>query len=692
MPSSDVGHFELWSEATSPTREELRKFDDEIMRADAIVYKESDQDGIREDLEARFFDGDSLGDLFSPLRGARDLPSSPPCKRRRRRDLKVDSPLMPLRSEQSPPWKPKNMSFQEQLNSIIPDLPPVIEKPENVSSEDIDIFFTEMLQPIAKGVDRLIEQEQLQAADTIQRVKVPIMDFSRPAPPWEIHPVEKQDAAGSYRQQFTVSLMEEHFSNHLWPISRKAERAMQWAPFPAKLAKLPTEEIIEDESLSDYIAQPDMPDCNALTWKLDGLRILDDTESDIESINECCSPNTDAYESLMWRRKMDLKREYEEDVAGAREEDERANECRGKDSILGKKAHRMKPVGESFSAFNAIGDFMNIRNHQLETSNIDSPYFAPQIPQQEDKATNTKPTSTVISIPKPSSRVPSVPTPLPILTIPTMPRSFVISSTFLGNLKLCRRLREIYPSAELIERDFSLRSDLKPRSSKAVEGGTMDIDLAMSNEADIITSPGTGIILTTLQKIKQRSLPGQTARSSINDRISHSALRYENLFVLVSEGRIDNECESTDAGSAPGIDTEDCKAIIELTSFCSCIEGVHIVFVSGGEAELLTWMISLMIKHSVSSPNTQLLQDETSWEVFLRRMGLNAYAAQAVLAELKGPEGSLSKWSQSNEVSEDSGLAAFVKMSYRERVERFEHLFGGRRLLGIVGRTIDTRW
>ena len=693
VPSSDVRHFELASEATSPTRDELRKLDEQILKADVIRVREPKREASLENSDTKISECESLEALFSPLRGAKDLPSFPPYKRVRRDDMKVEGPLTPARSEPPPPWKPKNVSFQENLIDIIPDLPPFIEKPENAPSEDIDVFFNETIRPIAEGVDRRIEQEQLQGADTTQRVKVPVMDFSRPIPPWKTYPEKGQDSVCDYQRQFVTKLKEEHFSNHFWPISRKAERAMNWVPFPAKLAAVATqEEITENESLAGFISQPDKLDYSMLTWKLDGLRILDPTESDDESIEEGHFPDTTDFDSLMRCRKMHLKEENE-DIASTREIDGKDTERPEKESIPSAQDRGQLTFGEPFSAFTAIGDFMSLRNRHSKSSKTDSPYFLSGSLQKEEDVILPETTSGIALAPKATHQAPDLLVPLPALTMPTVPRPFVISSTLLANLKVSRQIRQLYPAAELIERDFGLHSAPKPFNPKGAIGGRSDIDNSITSEADIILSPGTGLIWTTLQKIKQRSLPGQVARSSVKDRILQTAPRYENLFVLVSQGSIENEEGKMDAKSAAWIDAKDCEAIAELTGFCSCIEGVQTFFISGGETESLTWTVSLMAKYGVSDPEVKLLQEETLWEVFLRRVGMNAFAAQAVLAELKGPpELPLNEWSQLNESSEDVGLVAFVKMSQYERIKRFEHLFGGTRLLRRISSVIDKSW
>ena len=72
---------------------------------------------------------------------------------------------------------------------------------------------------------------------------------------------------------------------------------------------------------------------------------------------------------------------------------------------------------------------------------------------------------------------------------------------------------------------------------------------------------------------------------------------------------------------------------------------------------------------------------------------MNAFAAQAVLGKLKhGESCGGADLGKGDELDGEWGLKAFVKMSARERYERFEVLLGGRNMLGRVGKVVDGKW
>ena len=164
--------------------------------------------------------------------------------------------------------------------------------------------------------------------------------------------------------------------------------------------------------------------------------------------------------------------------------------------------------------------------------------------------------------------------------------------------------------------------------------------------------------------------------------------RYERLLILVSENRHEG---------ASGLDNGDSTAFIEFTAFCSNVteSEIHVTFLAGGEEDLAKWIVAMMIKYAVAEhEEVKLIQDETLWEIWFRRAGMNAFAAQAVLGKLKADEscGGADDWKKGNRFGGEWGLKAFVKMSARERYHRFETLLGGRRMLGRVGEVVDGRW
>jgi len=138
----------------------------------------------------------------------------------------------------------------------------------------------------------------------------------------------------------------------------------------------------------------------------------------------------------------------------------------------------------------------------------------------------------------------------------------------------------------------------------------------LADEADIILSPATGILCTTLQKIKQRALPGQVGHAGVRERIQTIAARYERLIVYVSEGKSTNTGPVSDLHA---LDDRDCEALVSLTGFAATLNAdVQITYVAGGEEELARWIVAATVRFGVNAAGTdgtpegvKLLQDET---------------------------------------------------------------------------------
>ena len=147
------------------------------------------------------------------------------------------------------------------------------------------------------------------------------------------------------------------------------------------------------------------------------------------------------------------------------------------------------------------------------------------------------------------------------------------------------------------------------------------------------------------------------------------------------------------------LEERDCTALNELISFAAALDDeVTITFVGGGEEDLARWITGLISATPLVQTDMVLLQDITLWELFLTKAGMNAFAAQAVLSELKAPQvgedggEELATTGQRVGQGERYGLAAFVTMEEGERMERFGRLFGGRKVLETVGRVLDGGW
>ena len=744
VPSSDVGHIDLLSELTSPTKQEIVEIEQRTNGDNEVTLKL--QTACSQDLGKEYLNSDDIASLYSPLKDMKVEPPLPSFHRQYTETLKVDSPLTPRVFDRPLPWGTTMISPAGAFQSIVPNLPSPIPRPEENSSEDIEQFLAEIVRPLAGQAEQKIEQEQLQEADTTRRIKVPIMDFSKPLAPWDRM---KQQAKGDYFQFLFTNMNDERLKSRLWTLSGKAERALQWTPFPAYFAKAVAQESIEGiEILQTFIAQPEMTDNTSLTWKIAGIRAFGHSEVDSDELEYGDSAEATNLRSLLKKRHMIL---HQEEEFSSEREIRKVDE--GRNSI--EQPQTCEGVEGPFSALDAIDSFMAIRVGKAKRRKLEKCTYFPDsggrnigsdVPKE-----NACPTATIQS--KPASPSSFLPLPMPKLIIPDTPVQFVVATAFLTNRSLFRRIQDLFPTAEFFERELLLHLPHRNMNPEHHSHHLERPNRLTGQEADIVLSPSVGLILTTFQKIAQRSLPGTTALSPLFTRILYTAPRYESLIILVTEVNPRAPVVDLNANLTPLLDLHAFCASLALTTAPSVVYFPP----DPSEVVLATYIVHLMLTHRVepapsslfdnslsnragamrSTARISLNHEETNWEIFLRRANVNAFAAQVVLGILRSQSGTDSGWiglhedrsnirgcpeqcdhmSHEAEHTQESGLvmsskhhwrrkqdecgkkqrilcglAAFVCMSGEERITRFEGSLGGKSILERAGRALDLRW
>lgn len=718
MPLIDINHLELPSACSSPTNQDLLYLERLLNAEDSIIPMKRKRAASHEGSNSAPFTIEEVGDFYSPLRGVENPPSSPPIRKASLYDRKVEGPLTPITLDRRFPSEATSNSANKALLNIISEIPLAISRPDEIPSDDIDIFCEEIIAPIGVKVEQSIEQEQLLAADTEQRIPIPVMDFSRPLPPWKaLNQKCKPGSDNSPHKKFLSDLKISHLSKHSWPAIGKLERQLRWNPFLKTLASIEAEEGFQDDgSVAKFLESDECNDRDALTWKREGLRILDWTKSDDEDIEITRSSQNSDLDSLVRRRELQKEEANEEIYEIEIEARETIKPQKPKGALThvttspSRRAieESTNLIPESFSAPNALENFMFVRHGKVQKPTLTAQKYFPEIKLGAPRETTVPKELGILAVEGATQKIiiTMPPLPLPQYVIPSNPGFFVVSTIFISNRKLARRVQRLYPRAILIERDFTLHSVVpedfntapdspikkcpQPQKRTTMETQPTNLESTMADEADMILSPGTGLLWTNLQKIKQRSLPGRISQSTIRDRITRVAKRYERLIILISGG-IDNIIDPSGDDAIQTIldpiTNSDCTALAEFMAFCSTLqEDVQALFVPGGDEQLAHWMVATMARYC--SNNMNLVQDETLWELFLRRAGMNAFAAQAVLCQLGR---SKRDFDGGQEVVE-SGLRLFVNMSLEERLGRFEGLLGGRSVLIRVSEGLDARW
>ena len=555
--------------------------------------------------------------------------------KRKVEDLKVEGPLTPPILSDSPMKKLKSVTFSETLHDFIPDAPwkkgsKNDEEFLNDGSEiDIDEIF-EDFAPYAQQAMQNLKHEKLSGADTTARVDVPDVEFTLPLAPWNEYSQQKggrrksDDTELDSQTKFLLRVKREDLkASTSWHGLSSLERSLPWGILTVKTAKINLNEQLHGETDFKKI-QADIDNGSVATsssqvWKLEGLSILSEDEEEDEIETEIFQESRNM-EALIRKRKLEMEEEAPKvvqkhttsqtpanhsqsqpsrDLFGSHHWDNgkpstqksdisRSNPNSHQESALQSATSRHKPKQASqntsndlmfggFSATSALHKFMETRGKAVE------PAGAKQVMSQPGEVMNnttaqklpvrsTKLLQEYIVAPSRSlPRLPDVPQHLP-------PCSFIISAAFLQQRSLMKQIEQLYEHAEIVYRDYD-----RPHSP--------------AKEADMVLSPSTGLILTTLQQIKQQPLPGQPDRSPVKERMNALQFRYERLLVIISEG-LSMEMESH--GSSRPDDARDKEALARFNNFAEQLEGEVVVkYIPGGERGLVRSIIVEMANYGL---------------------------------------------------------------------------------------------
>lgn len=707
-PSSTDSAFDvpIISDPVSPTKKQLQEIEAKIFEQDIPTplrpkRGEEHSPHTSSDTYANDEDG-NLNDIWDPFLAAlrfNDIPTLEEIPRIKRQDLYVEEPLTPGGPHISPP---KTVRFSDIIEELRLDEP---ERLVNLPGFENAFFENTFAASLVKANQRS-EQERLIAADATARVDVPVMDFSKPQPPWK--KFENQKNAFdllSLQKSFIKDVLAQ--SVPLWPEAKKNNLKLRWMPFDKSFTKNVLDEYFRSDhaALESYMNNPEdqkVIDSSDCTWKREGLKILRDDDDDEEDIGPGTFRRDEPPDMsfLIKKRKAEMQERAVENASSSKPQKSGDPDTNPTQQSLNQNtnssvsaSHQMRIdgsggaaedfgslLGGTFSAAGSLDNYLELRGNKKQKL-MDSTYFGAKV---------TKPTNSTTAPPQaamedgahqipirlsPIAKLDSL--PAPPTSAQACPTSIIVASALLKHRTLIKHLENLLPSLTLIERDFTAHN------STAWMLGTVTrspIISPLASEADMIISASTGIIITTLQRIKQKLLPGQKGKTAIRDRVQKVSLRYEKLVVFVSEGNSDEH--SSGMGDAEAL------AFNEFMGFALGLDAsIMVHFVGGGEETLAKWLANTIVRNRVSA-DLDLLPDETHWELFLRRAGLNAFAAQIIISELKAPDGvNLSSPTKAGQF----GLTAFVEMAPAQRIARFGRICGAR-LLTRVSAIVDGVW
>lgn len=657
------------------------------------------------------------GELSSP---------SPPSPRPLPNNIKIETPLILPETDdwnQHAPTKVLDPEDLAKARGLMDSSDTVLGDLGGREQELMDFMEVKAL-----SLMRSAEQEKLQPLDAIARMPVPVMDFSLPVPEWVRRPWKPEEMFKLVRETLAVN-----WDRPKWLKNEIVEQQLVWLPIShmGEMSRrvLVSEAIEADpavlKSLLELPRSDEVRTSGYYAVKTPGLAILrprGDEDSEIDSKDEATSVATapDVSPASILEPEQILtaapdapQPEIAMDIEGKEDRGPSTTQAETKleDSLAlvkGKKRPlngillRKAQAGKMSSSSAALLDLIDSGATTLAVQpsmnifkGFDAEYadFGPFLKEMAEVRSRKKPktvhssyfkrldpslppvsaeTQAVKEEAKPEPPPDHIPAVSPDVAPPDTSPKVVVSSAV--SVLITKRLRELIPGIKFLKRDYARHRP--PGWIPGLRSPNMD-------ESDIAISPMTGILMTTMVKLRQKPVPGKAGQLGFRHVAENVASRYGRLIVLISEGNKHSETTTP-------LSQADTKALAE---FQGCMAGletrVQIAYVGGDNETLAKWVAGAICNYALEAAPVQdlLLPMETNWELFLRRAGMNAYAAQVALGVLKVPDGEPAMGG-----AQLHGLPLFVMMHPEERVSALESAMGGRLLLDRVSGILDEPW
>ncbi|KAK3400039.1 hypothetical protein B0T20DRAFT_452169 [Sordaria brevicollis] len=716
VPDDDVCAIPIFSDPSSSMSADLQAIEGKILSKDNDFWSAIADEQPKS--PERYDDIDISGMIrageFSVERSPSSSPELIP------RDFKVDVPLLPDDS----------LVLAGNTHSRVL-LPEDLKKAKSLITSDttpgegvlVDGQLNDLFEETATRMMRSAEQEQLQPLDATARVAAPVMDFSVPVREWDDRLWTPQDMFQWIRKTTDVD-----WKGIKWRKDSIKEQQMVWAPLahmaekeliteavevvPSVLAFfleepwegdiqtsadfvnmdpgmlfLRRDDADEDEFLEERPREPSVPPSMEL--------VLSSTSAKPARPCSRSSQICQAQEAMDTKTRLDmspspftmpLSKDLTRLLRGKKRQLELIQ--RQSSPIVGSPIRVLDtPNQEVASPTNVLKgfegeytDFTSLVENFVDMNMPKKPKLShsrffnqPAQPQPEvATVSNTKPVE-----PAPAPAPEPMPAIAPDVVPPKTKPRMIVSGAVSG--LITSQLEKLLPGIDLIRRDYER---LRPEN---IVPGTKQPNC---DEADFVLSPATGIMTTTMIKLRQKPLPaapGQQQQPTFRDVVENVATRHERMIVFISEGNKHSETMNP-------LSQSDAKALAEFQCFAAGLQAdVQVFYVGGGTETLAKWVAAMVCKYGTEAQEWQsiLLPVETGWELFLRRAGMNVFAAQVVLGMLKVPDDEVAIGGKEGKLY---GLPAFLLMSKDERAERFAEIFGGRRLLDRVSDAVDEQW
>ncbi|KAH8123575.1 hypothetical protein FP744_10005887 [Trichoderma asperellum] len=540
-----------------------------------------------------------------------------------------------------------------------------------------DAFMT-LLDDRQYYANKLVSQERLDPPDSTSRIPVPLLDFNIPPPTW-IAQLSTAETHFAFLRKSVPSI----FNIVPSPRDLQLELDVSYLVIPPNQGRsiMRYEHDISNETATKYLSHnvtSHLSSFDFVTMKpeLEVLCIAEDKEIEEVYMSEEAylldtvidktlpvivveqheSPNR--VKSLQESKSVYIRKLDSPELS-------RSIRRKADDSM------RILPKCYDTSATSILlHNFMELRGikrPRIETTASEACQPADSLPSESMNEAYSTDTAKHMPTTTPEAMAPAI---FPKFEVPSAMVYFIVSVDL--PRPILRRLEHTWSPESLVDIDYSQHIAIpRPSSSAQCEETT----LGLSFEADISLSPLIGIIITNILKVRQRPLPGSQAQTMLRERVQKVSQKYETLLVLVSESHPSGEFSGASAPS-------DITAYADFVSFTVALDGdISVQLVPGAEQTMASWVSAFVSQNSYKSHDMKRLlsPEETLWEIFLRRAGMNVFAAKILSKTLFEKAGA-------------SGLAAFLMMPVEERVARFAPLLGGEKVLRLTAKALDRRW
>lgn len=547
--------------------------------------------------------------------------------------------------------------------------------------DDIHDYFNDEVTPIASETEQNVRKLWVSHVKNELRVAVPALDSESPTPPWNTECKSRSAVKGI-----------QDIRRYCWPPRTQDEQKLRWNPFLVSLECHEIREKIHDDgSVTTYIKKPENVSIDDFFLKDRSIRSSWNSPEADEKIGQAAFP-PESMATLIRRRQLQVEHDRGHCFDGA-QKDELSTETAFQMADAQDRSPRKKLLHGSISAehsrsraptgveagIGSLESFLSIRRGSAFNTAQSTPLTKRTLHETHETEQGRSRQHQAVVKKRDLERLRQT-LKHPLDSTQSTQRSFVLSEEFLNNRDLIRPIQASWPFADFIMRDHRWSENLPAQSMARQDYQFRHRSI---READLILSPSTALLWTTLQQIRQRPLPGHGSFSPIQDRVQYVAARYERLFVLVSQDvELDDYVEVDIDEQSLLLGNNDCEVISQFTKFTRSLEDdVQTMFVYGGRAQLASHIAGIMTQYSSTLEDLRLSQEESPQEIFLQMAGMNAFAAQIVLSSLEAM----------NEYERNCGpsIAMLVLMTASERISQFEHIMGGRKVLEKVSSVLD---